>query len=96
MRSDRLLELAEIQRIAAVLADQLDDVVVGLARDGAGDRMVGLEDEPAAAGRVQLAQHLAADGLAVALFPDLDVAVAAEADAVAEAAAQVERRPCRP
>ena len=43
---------------------------------------------PAALGRVELAQHVAADRFQVALFPELNVAVAAEADPVSEAAAE--------
>ena len=48
-----------------------------------------MEDVATAFRGVELAQHLPADGLAVAAFPDPDVAVAAEADAVAELAAQL-------
>lgn len=46
--SEGLLEGAQPKRITAVLADELDDQVVGRAGDAAGDRMVGLEDETAA------------------------------------------------
>src|SRR5664279_3460693 len=57
---------------------------------GAADRVIALENEPASLGRVQLAQHLAADGGAVTAFPYLNIAVAAKPDAMAKLPAQLQ------
>ena len=38
------VEFAQIERVSTVFADKLDDVVVGMARNGAGNGMVRLED----------------------------------------------------
>jgi hypothetical protein len=52
--------------------------------------MVGLEDHAATLGRDELAEHVAADRLLIALFPELDVAVAAKTDPVPEAPAEID------
>ena len=79
-----------VQRVPAVLADELDDEVVRLSGDVARDRVVGHEDVAAAIGRPQAVQDLATDLVGVAALPDAHVAVAAERQPVAQALAQLD------
>lgn len=52
------VEFAQIERISPMLANQINDVIVRPAGDAAGDGVVRLEDQPAAFGRIELAQDL--------------------------------------
>jgi hypothetical protein len=89
--SDLLVEFGwKVNWVVAELAHQLHDVIVRLAGDSAANRVIGLKDVPSALGRIQLAQDFSPDGHAVSALPDLHIAVAAEAYAVAVLAAQLD------
>ena len=48
---------AQLQRVFSIFSNQLDHVVIVLARNAAGDGMIGLKDESAAFRRIELRQH---------------------------------------
>ena len=69
----------ELEGVAAVLAQEFYDVIVGVARYVAGDGMIRLEDVAATFGGVEFAEDFLADQLLIAGFPYLHIAVAADA-----------------
>ena len=80
----------ELERIPAALAHQVHDEVVAFAGDVVGNRVVGLEDHASTLRGVEFVEDGAFELGFVAAGPGDDVHVAAEADAVAEAAAEVD------
>ena len=66
----------QFERIAAVLADQVYDIVVCGWIHVVGNRMIGLEDVPPTTARAEFAQHFGTYFLAVIGFQDMHVDIA--------------------
>lgn len=85
----RPVELPQFQRIFAVLADEVDDVVVGLGIDVVGDGVIGLEDIAAATYCVEFGEDFGAQQVEVVGREEADVYVAVERPACTIAAIDV-------